>query len=169
MKQFISKIRLPLSIALSAALIIGIAALATAILSGRENNIYKVDTVVSQLNEAHSETVSDVIAIDELWLPSGFSEMKATQLTISTCRKYTEYEVLTADGTVTVRHYNYAYLTEDEPVAIPDDAEKLLIDGMEIFIYENTDGTSTALYYKDIARYIIKAEYSVQQLKKFFN
>ena len=169
LKQFISKIRLPLSIVLSAVTIICISALTTAILSGRENNIYMVDTVVSQVDESHIEKVCDVIKIDKLWLPSEFSEMQVTLLTVSTCRKYTEYEVLTQDFTLNVRHYNYAYLTEDEPVAIPDNADELFIDGVEILIYANTDGSGTALYYKDATRYMINSEYSVQQLKKFFN
>lgn len=164
------KIKLPLSIAISVILIISVAALIVTVQSGRADAIYVMNEKASQIDKDSNISVYDVLSsVDNLNLPEKYKTVTAEYLNSSTGRKYTQYEVISATGSVTVRSYNYAYLTEDEPVKIPDDAMKIQKDNIEIFIFTNKDNTSTALYYSGLSRYIIKENCSVPELEKIFS
>lgn len=170
MKKLFEKIRLPLCILLMAIFIISVPAVAVSLYTGRESAISAIKEQFSEINENSEVTVYDILHnSDSLCMPQKYLTEKAESLHTITRKKYTEYNIATANGCVTVRNYNYAYLTEDEPVKIPDDAKKIVWNNIEIFIYQDKDNTATALYYNGLSRYIIKENCSVHELENIFS
>lgn len=170
MRKLFDKYKLPLSILFLAIFIISIAAAAVSVYTGRESAVSAINEQFSEINESSNITVRDILSsVNPLCLPEKYKTEKAESLNTVTRKKYTEYSITTANGSVTVRNYNYAYLTEDEPVKIPNDAKKLLKDNIEIFIYHDKDNTATALYYDGLTRYLIKENCSVPELEKIFS
>lgn len=169
MKKLFEKIKLPFTILFMAIFIISVPAVAVSVYTGRESAISAINEQFSEINENSGVTVYDIlVTADSLFLPEKYMTEKAESLQTVTRKKYTEYNIATANGSVTVRNYNYAYLTEDEPVKIPDDAKKITWNNVEIFIYQDKDNTATALYYNGLSRYIIKENCSVSEFEKFF-
>ncbi|MBR3868312.1 MAG: hypothetical protein IKM66_03275 [Clostridia bacterium] len=170
MKKLFEKIRLPFSILFMAMFIISVPAVAVSVYTGRESAISAINEQFSEINENSEVTVYDILLdSDSLCMPEKYLTEKAETLHTVTRKKYTEYNIATTNGSVTVRNYNYAYLTEDEPVKIPDDAKKITWDNIEIFIWQDKDNTATALYYNGLSRYIIKENCSAMELEKIFN
>lgn len=168
MKSFFEKIRLPLSILLLAAFIITVPAVIFCVYTGRESAISATNEQVSEISKDSDVTVSDILADDNLYMPSVLLTEKAISVNTITRKKYTEHSIKIQGGSVTVRNYNYAYLTEDEPVKIPDDAEKIIHGNIEIFIYKDKDNIATAFYYDNLSRCTIKADCSLQELENIF-
>ena len=170
MKKLFEKIRLPFTILFMAIFIISVPAVAVSVYTGRESAISSINEQFSEINENSEVTVYDILAsADSLCLPEKYITEKAESLHIITRKKYTEYNIATSNGSVTVRNYNYAYLTEDEPVKIPDDAKKSTWNNVEIFIWQDKDNSATALYYNGLSRYIIKANCPVSEFEEIFN
>lgn len=169
MKKLFEKIKLPLTILLMAAFIISVPAVAISLYAGRESAISQINEEFSEIDKSSGTTVCDILsASGSLCLPEKYMTEKAESLRTVTRKKYTEYNIETANGCVTVRNYNYAYLTEDEPVKIPDDAKKISMNNVEVFIYRDKDGTAAALYYNGLSRYTIKENCSVTELEQIF-
>ncbi|MBO5934812.1 MAG: hypothetical protein J6Q94_04920 [Clostridia bacterium] len=151
-----------------AAFIITVPAVIFSVYTGRESAVSAINEQFSEISKDSDVTVSDVLTDTDSYMPSEFLTEKAESVNTITRKKYTEYSIKTSDGSITVRNYNYAYLTEDEPVKIPDDAKKIMWNNHEIFIYKDKDGYTTALYYNNLSRYIIKDNCSLQQLENIF-
>lgn len=170
MRINLKKIKLPVSIVMSVILIVSVAAFIATVQSGKADAIYIMNEKTSQIDKKSNISVYDVLScVDNLYLPEKYKTVAAESVNSSTGRKYTQNEVISETGSVTVRIYNYAYLTEDEPVKIPDNAKKITRDNIEIFIYQDKDAFATALYYNGLSRYIIKENCSVQELEKIFS
>ncbi len=143
--------------------------MAVSVYTGRESAISAINEQFSEINENSEVTVYDILTTaDSLCLPEKYLTEKAETLHTVTRKKYTEYNIATINGSVTVRNYNYAYLTEDEPVKIPDDAKKIAWNNIDVFVYLDKDNTATALYYDGLSRYIIKENSSASELESIF-
>ena len=168
MKNIFEKIRLPLTVLLMAAFITAVPAVIFCVYTGRESAVSAINEQFSEISKDSDVTVADILADDTLYMPSEFMTEKAESVNTVTRKKYTEYSIKIQDGSVTVRNYNYAYLTEDDPVKIPDDAKKITHGNIEIFIYTDKDNTATAFYYDNLSRCTIKADCSLQELENIF-
>lgn len=166
MKKLVEKIRLPLCVILSAAVITGIAALIPAVLQGRENTIYTVTETLSEI-ENDEISVADLLQDADV-IPSYFHALKAESIKTATCRKYNE-SVISAQGcTVSIRNYKYAYLTEDESISVPEDAVSLVWNNNEVLIFDSGNGM-TAVYFCDLTRCIITCGMTSEEFAKIFN
>lgn len=168
MKTLSEKIRVPLAVLMSAALIIGVAAAICAVFRGDADNAYRVNEVVSEIS-ADDADIQAVFAFNdtELCLPENYSAEFRT-ITERTEKRYTEKELKSDTGSITVRVYNYAYMVEDDNIKIPDSAEKFTWQDTDVFIFENRNSTCTAVYYKGLARYTITEECSVEEMMELF-
>lgn len=168
MKEFKEKIKVPVAVIMSAMIIIGVAAAFCAVFEGYTGKVYTVTETVSQIEDGNSD-ISKLLEFDgtKLYLPDGF-EGKIYSLTERKCKTYTEKELKTETGSITVKAYNYAYLIEDDVIKIPDNAEKFSWQGTDIFVFENSDGTSTAVYYKELVRYTVTLKCSADEMMEIF-
>ena len=166
LKKIFNTLKLPVGIILSAVLIIGFSAAISAIYSGRETAIYEVKESVSK-PVSNTVTVSDILGEDS-GLPDGISSLFTDSITTATCRKYTEYRIHADAFDISVRQYNYAYLTEDDPVVVPEEVIITAYDDTEVFVFAIPEG-SKALYYKELTRYIISTDKTPEELRKLFS
>lgn len=166
MKKIFDTLKLPVGIILSAVLIIGFSAAISAVYSGRETAIYEVKESVST-PVSNTVTVSDILGEDS-GLPDGISSLFTDSITTATCRKYTEYRIHADAFDISVRQYNYAYLTEDDPVVVPEEVIITAYDDTEVFVFAIPEG-SKALYYKELTRYIISTDKTPEELRKLFS
>lgn len=165
LKKIFDTLKLPVGIILSAVLIIGFSAAISAVYSGRETAIYEVKESVST-PVSNTVTVSDILGEDS-GLPDSISSLFTDSITTATCRKHTEYRIHADAFDISVRQYNYAYLTEDDPVVVPEDAIITQFNASEVFIFATSDG-SQALYYKELTRYIISTDKAPTELRNLF-
>lgn len=166
LKKIFDTLKLPVGIILSAVLIIGFSAAISAVYSGRETAIYEVKESVST-PVSNTVTVSDILGEDS-GLPDGISSLFTDSITTATCRKYTEYRIHADAFDISVRQYNYAYLTEDDPVVVPEGVIITAYDDTEVFVFAIPEG-SKALYYKELTRYIISTDKTPEELRKLFS
>lgn len=167
MKKILERYKLPVSILISVLFIIALALLISTAYEGRERTALAITEEVSEIGNDSDLSVCDVLSsVSDVYLPEKYKTVKAKSLNISSCKRYTEYEIETADGTVIVKNYINVNLIEDDQIKIPEDAKRLMKDHIEIFIFENADGTSSAIYYNKLSRHIIKENCSVPELEK---
>ncbi len=169
MKTFFEKIRIPLIVLLSALLTIGIAAAICAIVEGDTDKRYNITENVSEITD-NDEAIDVFLSFEntQTYLPENYNA-EILSVTERKGKAYTEKELKTATGSITVKNYNYAHLIEDDVIRIPDSAENFRWENTDVFIFENSDGTCTAIYYKDLSRYIINDDCTITEMAERFN
>ena len=169
LKNIPERYKLPASISISVLFIILLSLLIFAVYEGRELPALTVTEAVSEISNYSDTSVYDVISsVSDVYLPEKYKTVKAQALKTSSCKRYTEYEIANSCGTVIVKNYINVNLIEDDQIKIPDDAKKIMKDHIEIFIFENKDGTSTAVYYNELSRCIITENCSASELENIF-
>lgn len=168
MKEFVKKIKIPLTVITSAIFIICFSALICAVFSGNTDSSYEINENVSAVTDANAD-LEDVFNIEvaQLYLPENYSS-KVISVTERKSKRYTEKEVKTETGSIFIKLYNYAYLVEDDAIKIPDNAEKFTWQGTEVFIFENADSSCSAVYYKDLVRYTVNEYCSIEKMVSIF-
>lgn len=124
---------------------------------------------VSEIDKKNSITVADVLSdFEDIFIPEEIINQHASKVCTAICKTYTEYSVFAENCTVTLRKYNYAYLTEDDSAVIPQNAKKITDENIDILIFSQ-NGVSKALYYKGLTRYTIETDASIEELSDIFS
>lgn len=165
--NFWKKIKLPVSIALIAMLITGVAGAAVAIYEGRQINSSAVDEVVAVFDENEELSVAEAIEGTDVLLPEEVYNEKVLKIKTSTCKKYIEYEAALENGTVTIRKYGYTNTLEDEMVTVPKNAERISWKNTDVFIFGRNNSTY-AVYYIDTSICTIIIDCSADEMKNIF-
>lgn len=161
MSRLTEKIKLPLAVILSAALIIGFSAVVGVLYQGRFSALTAVTESKSEIATDSVISVSEALSeVEDLFIPEKIAGRTARRTETTKCKQYTEYTVFAEDCTVTVRQYNYAYLTEDDSFSFPADTEIINVNGIEVFTFLR-GGKENALYYKGLSRYIIESDINI--------
>lgn len=167
MTSFFRKNKFVLAVAVSVLLLIALAAVTASVHRGRPGASSAVSESMSVYEEENRPTVSAVFCRNEMenvQLPSAFLEEPAQSVKRADCKKYTELTVHTKLGTFTARHYHYAYLVEDEPVRIPEDAIRFSENNVDFYITEKDNGTTEALYYQGLIKYTLTVRMTADDL-----
>ena len=167
MASFFRKNKIPIAVAAAVLLLLALSAMTASIHRGRLSAVSAVRESASVYTEENSPAAADVFRMNSMenpLLPAAFSGETAQSVKRTDCKKYSELTVRIKQGELTARDYHYAYLVEDEPVRIPEDAVRFSENNVDFFITEKQDGTAEALYYQGLTKYTLTVRMTADDL-----
>lgn len=168
MPRLIKKFKLQIIIICAALSLIFVSAVMSGVHRGYRPTaslIGKTETVKA----SDSAELDDLIKItvgEDIFLPEKYKINTADSVSISKYKKYTDCKIAFSQCEILLRDYNYANLVEDEAVRIPKNSEKFNLNGFDIFVFENKDGTSSAVYYDGLTLVRITDKCSADEIIK---
>ena len=167
MPRLIKKFKLQIIIICAALSLIFVSAVISGVHRGHR-------PITSLIEKTEAVKVSDSTELDNLiknnigediFLPEKYKSNGDASVSITKYKKYTDCKIDFSQCEIMLRCNNYANLVEDEAVRIPKNSEKFNLNGIDIFVFENKDGTSSAVYYDGLTLVRITDKCSYDELK----